>query len=685
MTDYHELRSLVQSYLPSDALALVDRAYEVSRQAHEGQLRHSGEPYVGHPIAVAYILAQYSLDAESICACLLHDVLEDTEWTFEDISQKFGYTIATLVDGVSKLQKIEFPSKAHEQAENLWKMMLAIAQDLRVIIIKLADRIHNMRTLGALRKVKQHRKALETLEIYAPIAARIGMYEFKKEFEELGFSAIYPKRAQVLESAIETASQSQKMMIEEIISYILSQVKGESPSVVCLILKKSAYEIHGIMKKDHIHFRDLRDFCVLEVICKNVDACYQILGILHQAYRPLMDNFRDYIALPKGNGYQSLHTTVMLSQNQRVEIHIRSEQMNAIALRGVAADSQEQYQRVQNWIASMIQARHEQSTSIEFAQQFKEDLHREDLYISDEKGNIWSLPQGSTPIDFAYLHQPTQASYCERAYVDNKLVLLSTPLKNGQTLALKYGVKLALNPGWLVFAGSAKVRAHIHQELRARKHKEATALGEKIFLQALDLLNRDISDLQKSLNQPYWGDLGFSSEATFFLAIGLGKIDVLTVLQSQKGAAAEPVLEMVCTDSAYFLIAPSACCHPDLGDRVRVFSSGQEGWEAHREDCLYSRNGTGSPSFLMKWTLQSSMSIAELEVSVMHQPGALARITQVIAQLHSNIQSVYTDCIMHKMEQKIWICLTVQNMEHLQEIMIKLGEIPFVRHIEHIG
>jgi len=691
MKAYQDLKNLLQVYLPSDSIECIDRAYEVAKQAHEGQFRHSGEPYIIHPIAVAHILAQYRLDSEIICACLLHDVLEDTHWRFDDLAIEFGTTIATLVDGVSKLRKIEYLSRAHQQAENLWKMMLAIAQDLRVIVIKLADRLHNMRTLDALHKAKRCRKALETLEIYAPIAARIGMHEFKKEFEKLGFSALYPMRARVLEAAIERKLAHSQDKVHAVMAYIEQEALNHAlPLVSCLFIKASVYDIYVQMKKEKIRFHDVNDFGVLEIICPNSDACYQVLGRIHQAYRPLIYRFRDYIALPKSNGYQSLHTNIILSNSHRLEIHIRSQKMDHIALRGVASESEEQYQRVQRWIGTMIQARHEKSTSIEFAQQFKEELHRSDIYFFDEKGDIWSLPLGSTAIDFAYLYNLEQAPYCCGVRINNRSASLSRALRNGQIITLSYGSEMSLDPSWLMGATSSKARAHIYQSLRIQKQKEAIILGETLFLQTLKHVNLELEQLIQKLGEQYWEFLGHQSAQSLFLGIGMGTADPYHLIHTCFESPTTPVivssLEAFLGEGGHSLMVPATCCYPTGGDRVRIIPSATEGWTVHKEHCsLLQEKVKGHPSFLMDWKVEQAVSLVDVEIFAMHQFGVLAQITQVIAQLQSNIQSIYSDPNLDRKEQKIRIRLTVRNRDHLLELLSKIRNIPFVSSVQRIG
>ncbi|MEC9320217.1 MAG: RelA/SpoT family protein, partial [Pseudomonadota bacterium] len=471
---FEGLKNQISEYLPSDQVDRVEHAFKVAKDAHSSQKRSSGEPYITHPVAVASLLADMRLDHETLMAALLHDVIEDTEIKEEDLAEMFGSTVAALVEGVSKLDKLQFNSKEEAQAENYRKMIMAMTQDIRVILIKLADRTHNMRTIQHLRPDKRRRIARETLEIYAPLAHRLGIHDVKNELERLGFWALFPWRAKLLESEVKKARGNRREFMERVQHEIHARLEGNSISARVMGREKHLHSIYRKMLNKELRFNQVMDIYAFRVIVDSVDTCYRVLGALHNLYKPIETRFKDYIAIPKSNGYQSLHTSLKGPHGVPVEIQIRTEEMDLMADRGVAAhwlyknndDSGTTAQvRARKWMQSLLELQQSAGSSFEFIENVKSDLFPDEIYVFTPDGRIVELPQGATAVDFAYAVHTDVGNTCVGARVNHRTYSLSKPLETGQTVEVKTVPGSRPNIAWLNFVVTGKARAKIRQFL----------------------------------------------------------------------------------------------------------------------------------------------------------------------------------------------------------------------------
>src|SRR5271156_2296427 len=482
------------SYIKPEDVERLETAYHFSEVAHNGQYRESGDPYISHPLAVASILAQLHLDPQALTAALLHDVMEDTTITKAEIGKKFGKPVADLVDGVSKLDKIEFETHEEAQAENFRKMLLAMARDVRVILIKLADRLHNMRTLDAVPLPKRQRIARETLEIYAPIANRLGLNNIFQELEELCFRYLYPLRYQVLLKAVKAASGNRREVIKKIHDAIDKRLRQEHIEAVVHGRAKDLYSIYRKMRDKHLSFANVLDVFGFRIVVKDVPSCYLALGALHALYNPIPGKFKDYIAIPKGNGYQSLHTTLFGPFGAPVEVQIRTREMLKIAEAGVAshwlykssdASFSELQKKTHQWLQSLLEIQSDSSNSAEFLEHLKVDLFPSEVYVFTPKGKILSLPRGATAVDFAYAVHTDIGNCCVAARINNELVPLRSELKNGDRVEIITATYAKPNPLWLNYVGTVKARSQIRHFLKTTQYRESARLGERLLSQAL--------------------------------------------------------------------------------------------------------------------------------------------------------------------------------------------------------
>lgn len=492
---FEDLKTLLSSYLPAEQVSLVQEAFIVARDAHEGQTRSSGEPYITHPVAVATILAEMRLDYETVSAALLHDVIEDTPVTKEQLAAQFGSAVAELVYGVSKLDKLKFRDHKEAQAENFRKMVMAMVQDIRVILIKLADRTHNMRTLGALRPDKRRRIARETLEIFSPIANRLGIHSFKSELEELGFEALYPMRARILRESVKRARGNRKEVIDSVYKEIDGRLHEAGIKAAVYGREKNLYSIYNKMVKKELHFYEVMDIYAFRVIVDDIDTCYRVLGQMHSLYKPRPGRFKDYIAIPKTNGYQSLHTSLVGPHGVPVEIQIRTEYMDQMADKGVAAHwaykssgdatgSTAQI-RAQRWMKNLLELQQSAGNSFEFIESVKTDLFPDEIYVFTPEGRILELPAGATPVDFAYAVHTDIGNSCVGARVERQPFPLSRPLTSGQTIEIITAPGARPNAAWLNFVVTSRARTKIRQFLKNLRTEESIILGRRLLSHSL--------------------------------------------------------------------------------------------------------------------------------------------------------------------------------------------------------
>ncbi|MWN06446.1 bifunctional GTP diphosphokinase/guanosine-3',5'-bis pyrophosphate 3'-pyrophosphohydrolase [Gilliamella sp. Pas-s95] len=694
MQYFDSLKELVASYLPPKQVELIQDAYLFAKNAHEGQFRCSGEPYITHPVAVATNLAEMRLDYETIIAALLHDTIEDTPVTFQDITNKFGNHVAVLVEGVSKLDKLKFRNRQEAQAENFRKMVLAMTEDVRVILIKLADRTHNMRTLEALRPDKRRRIAKETLEIYAPLAHRLGIHHIKTELEILGFTAMHPNRAKVIEKVIKTARNTRKELIQQILSEIKQRLHDSHIDAKVTGIEKNIYVIYQKMKLREQQFHSIMDIYTFRIVVKDVDACYRALGLVHNLYKPRLNRFKDYIAIPKANGYQSLHSSLIGPHGTPVEVQIRTEDMDQMAEMGVAAhwvynetdelNNTTTQIKAQRWMQSLLELQQSVGNSFEFIENVKSDLFPKEIYVFTPKGRIVQLPEGATAVDLAYAVHSDIGYQCIGAIVDRKPYPLSQPLSSGQTVEIITSPEGRPNANWLNFVVSAKAKLRIRHALKTLKREDAVELGRRLLNLSL-VKSGGISGLSSSQKArvvelaqlPTFDDvlaeIGLGNIMSHFIAKGL---EHKSLLQSKS----EQNKTLVITGSEGVLVTFSKCCHPIPNDPIVGHVSPEKGLTVHHESC---RNITGYQNnpekyISLKWAPDISQRfVAEIWVDILNTQGSLAHILSIINDDNTHLQWLNTE----EKDRQIYtviLQIEVKNTQQLNELIRKISLQPDV-------
>ncbi|AOM41945.1 bifunctional GTP diphosphokinase/guanosine-3',5'-bis pyrophosphate 3'-pyrophosphohydrolase [Xenorhabdus hominickii] len=696
---FESLNQLVLKYLPGDQIDLLKQAYAVARDAHEGQTRTSGEPYITHPVAVSCILAEMRLDHETLMAALLHDVIEDTPATFQDIEQLFGTAVAGLVEGVSKLDKLNFRDKKEAQAENFRKMIMAMVQDIRVILIKLADRTHNMRTLGSLRPDKRRRIARETLEIYSPLAHRLGIHHLKTELEELGFEALYPNRYRVIKEVVKSARGNRKEMIQK----ILSEIEGRltDAGITCTVSgrEKHLYSIYRKMHLKEQRFHSIMDIYAFRVIVDNLDTCYRVLGQMHSLYKPRPGRVKDYIAIPKANGYQSLHTSLIGPHGVPVEVQIRTEDMDQMAEMGVAAHWAYKEQgesgttaqvRAQRWMQSLLELQQSAGSSFEFIESVKSDLFPDEIYVFTPEGRIVELPAGATPVDFAYAVHTDIGHACVGARVDRLPYPLSQTLSSGQTVEIITAPGARPNAAWLNFVVSSKARAKIRQLLKNLKRDDSIGLGRRLLNHALGNGTKVIDIPQENINKEL-ARMKLATLDDLLAEIGLGNAMSVVVARNLLLGAAEKIPNGNANSSRKLpikgadgiLITFAKCCRPIPGDPIIAHISPGKGLVIHHESCRNIRGYQKEPEKFMpvEWDKDiNSDFIAEIKVDMFNHQGALANLTAAINDANSSIQSMNTE----EKDGRVYcafIRLTTKDRIQLANIMRKIRVMPDVMRV----
>ena len=659
--DFSRLVPRLEAYLPAADIPPIQEAYEFSAKAHEGQQRRSGEPYITHPVAVADILAGLHLDAGSIKAALLHDVVEDTPSTLAEIETRFGEDVALLVDGVSKIDHLRFDSAAEAQAESFRKMLLAMAKDLRVILVKLADRTHNMRTIQSLPLDKQQRIARETLDIYAPIANRLGVYSLKIELEELGFKTLYPFRYRVLQRALRRAKGNQRHLLRKIEARLTKGLGDAGIEARVIGREKHLYSIYVKMQRKHIHLSDIVDVFGVRIVVPQVDSCYRALGTAHQLFKPMPGRFKDYISIPRVNGYQSLHTTLFGPNGLPLEIQIRTEEMDKIAERGVAAHWQYKAvdkhtysteERARDWLAGLMEMERA-ANSEEFLETVKADLFPDKVYVFTPKGEIMRLPRGATAVDFAYAVHTDVGNRCVAAKIDRRLVPLKTMLRNGETVEIVTARGARPNPNWVNFVVTAKARNAIRGYLKNLKRDEAQELGRRLLSQELLPYSLSIRKLPKARVDGLLKELAISDIETLFEQLGLGErlAPVVAGMLAQESeadgsdvAAQRKPLDIAGTEG--MVVNYARCCYPIPGDEIVGFMSSGRGIVIHRDNCRNLAEYRKHPS---KWIpVDWKRSVkgefhSEIQVRTLDRVGLLAEVAGRISGTHTNIDHVRVD------------------------------------------
>jgi len=696
-----DLCELLESYLDKEQVSEVYRAYLLGAEAHEGQHRKSGEPYIYHPVAVARILAEMHMDPQSISAAILHDVIEDTGIAKERIEKEFGEEVAELVDGVSKLTQIKFESQAEAQAENFRKMMLAMVRDIRVILVKLADRLHNMRTLGVMRIDKRRRIARETLDIYAPIANRLGMNQIRLELEELGMAALYPMRYRVLSEVVKKARGNRKEILNKIESAIQQRLDEEQLKCRLQSREKHIYSLYKKIRDRAGSFNEVFDVYAFRIIVDNVDTCYRVLGKMHNLYKPVPGKFKDYIAIPKANGYRSLHTVLFGPYGVPVEVQIRTEDMERVAESGIAAHwlykssdkssgANNAQTRAREWLRELLEMQRNAGNSLEFLENVKIDLFPDEVYVFTPAGEILNLKRGATSVDFAYAVHTDVGNTCIAAKIDRRLAPLRTPLLNGQTVEVITAAGAHPNPAWLNFVATAKARSNIRHYLKNLQNDEAAELGQRMLDKALQGLGSTLQDTPEGDLLQIIEEFGFDSCEALCADIGLGNRAAMLVARrlvpAEEGAETQDdghSQPLAIRGTEGMVVHFARCCRPIPGDNIIGFISAGRGLVIHTETCKNLVDYRNRPD---KWIdvqwqpdIESEFPV-EVRVDVTNEKGVLATIASEISALESNIENVSIE-ERGGLDISLNFTLTVRDRQHLARVMRGVRKLTAVMRI----
>ena len=700
----------ISHYLEPDQVRLVRRAYYYAEQAHDVQIRRSGEPYITHPLAVADILADMRLDHQSLIAAMLHDVIEDTGISKQAIDRQFGDTVADLVDGVSKLTQIEFTSRAEAQAENFQKMVMAMASDIRVILVKLADRLHNMRTLGAMQPEKRRRIAQETLDIFAPIANRLGMNSMRMEFEDLCFQSIHPMRATRITAAIRSIHGRRQIPIEEARKAIERHLRSEGFEARVLSREKHIYSIYSKMRQRHKSFSDIMDIFGFRIVVDSPDTCYRVLGSMHALYKPVPGRFKDYIAIPKSNGYQSLHTVLIGMHGVPIEVQIRTEQMEEMANNGISAhwvykqngDAMDaasgSHKRARQWVQNLLELQQNAGSSLEFIENVKIDLFPDEVYVFTPKGTIIELPRGATPVDFAYALHTDLGNQCVGCYINRRLSALSQPLRSGETVEIIRSAGGQPNPVWLDFVVTGKARSNIRQLLKGKQHEDSVELGRRLLNKALAVLGTQLEQIPQAQIDKLLKGTKFSSFEYILEDIGIGnRVAFLTARQlvpesgqadSHSAADASTIHNkpLVITGEEGVTIQYATCCHPLPGDTIIGQITPGRGIVVHTTNCMNARKIRSNPATAIDLSWASEVKgefIVPVSVDIRHQRGMVATLATKINSLDANIESInIIDKDAHN--SRVDIEISVHDRVHLARIMRHIRNIKSVNRIARV-
>ena len=695
----------LSSYLGKDQINNVRRAYYYAEQAHEGQFRHTGDAYVTHPLAVASILSEMHMDHQSLMAAMLHDVIEDTGVTKTAIKSQFGNTVADLVDGVSKLNKITFSSHAEAQAENFQKMAMAMAKDLRVILVKIADRLHNMRTLEVLTSDKRRRIGRETLDIYAPIANRLGMNNVRVEFEELCFTALYPMRARRISAAVKRVRGNRKEIVLQIQTSLEACLEREGLPGRTIGREKHLYSIYEKMRSKHKSFSEIMDVYAFRIVVDSVDACYRVLGAVHSLYKPVPGRFKDYIAIPKANGYQSLHTTLFGMHGVPIEIQIRTEEMEAMANNGIASHwlykssddlPSNAHIRAREWVNGLLDIQKHAGNSLEFIENVKIDLFPDEIYVFTPKGTIFELPAGSTAVDFAYAIHTDVGSSCVACRISRRLAPLSEPLQSGQTVEIITAPGTQPNPAWLSFVITGKARSNIRHYLKNQKYSESVALGRRLLNKALANFGSNLASVAKEnintvLNQTslksldqLLEEIGLGNRMSYLIAQRLTKHSDIALLEN--GSKPEQQESLAIRGSEGMVMNYAKCCHPIPGDPIVGHISSGRGMVIHTDDCNNITEIRDNPEkcVAVSWdpNVEGEFSV-ELRVELENLRGIIATLATTITGAEANIEKIST------VERDarfiiVNLSLNVRNRVHLAHVMKRVRLIKAVTSVTRV-
>lgn len=701
MSQIDDLSAQIETYLEPDQVEKVRRAYSFSAKAHEGQHRLSGEPYIQHPLEVARILAGMHMDHQTLVAAILHDVIEDTATAKEQIKREFGKGVAELVDGVSKLKQIEFDSYAEAQAHNFRKMLMAVAHDIRVILVKLADRLHNMRTLGALPPKKRRLIARETLEIYAPIAQRLGMNSIRLELEELGFAALHPMRNRVLSEQVKKARGHRKEIVNKIKNALKRRLQQEKLPAEIIGREKHLYGIYKKMRNKGLSFAEVFDVYAFRIIVDTVDTCYRVLGTVHNLYKPVPGKFKDYIAIPKANGYQSLHTVLFGPYGVSIEVQIRTKEMDDVGEAGIAAhwlyksgegEKTTAHKRAREWLRGILEIQQTAGNPEEFLEHVKVDLFPDEVYVFTPKGDIIELPRGATAVDLAYTIHTDVGNTCVGARIDRQLAPLSTPLSTGQSVEIITAPGARPNPVWLKFVVTAKARSTIRHYLKNLKHDEAIALGKRMLNLELKNFSLSFDDISPRQLATALKSFNLNDKNELLEDLGLGKRMAPLVarrlapsprepwkLPWKRGSASARPLFIKGTEG--MVVSFPKCCYPIPGDPILGFASAGRGIVVHHQSCKNVAEYRKEPEkwVNVEWETQVDRYFpAAIRMNVTNQRGVLATVAAAIADEGANIENVEMQDRDDRYIRLSFV-IAVRDRNHLARVMHK------VRGVKHVS
>jgi guanosine-3',5'-bis(diphosphate) 3'-pyrophosphohydrolase len=687
------------SYLDPDQIKQVVKAYHFAEDAHKGQMRKSGEPYITHPLAVANILASMHMDHQCLMAALLHDVIEDTSIPKHTLGQEFDNEVAELVDGVSKLKSM-FQTRAEAQAENFQKMTLAMAKDIRVILVKLADRLHNMRTLGHLDGERRRRIAKETLEIYAPIALRLGMNNIRIEFEELGFRAMYPLRSTMIEKAVRKARGNRTEVISKIQESIAACLERDGISAKVFGREKHLYSIYDKMRSKRKSFNEIMDVYAFRILVDSVDNCYRSLGSVHNLYKPVAGRFKDYIAIPKANGYQSLHTTLFGMHAIPIEIQIRTHDMETVANNGIAGhylyksndeSTTGSHERAREWMKGLLELQQSAGNSLEFIENVKMDLFPDEVYVFSPVGEIYDLPQGATPIDFAYAVHTDIGNSCVACRIDRRLAPLSATLDSGQTVEIIRAPGAQPNPAWLGFVVTGKARSSIRHSLKQQQSSESTALGKRLLERALEQHNMAIKSISPSSLATLLEERKIESLDDLLAEIGLGNQMAGVIVKRILGeedelfdAADGSPLAIKGTEG--LVVTYARCCRPIPGDPIIGHVSAGRGIVIHTDGCNNMADLREKPEELMtvRWEPNVAQEFSvELRLELEHDRSIIAVVASTVAAANANIERIN---LVEKDAHLgiVNVVIAVHDRVHLANVIKKLRTLKGINRIVRV-
>jgi GTP pyrophosphokinase len=707
MSEIAEFTRHLGHYLPPPDVALVERAFEFSESAHRGQFRKSGEPYITHPLAVASILSEWQLDAEGLAAALLHDVMEDTSVTRTELETTFGKPVAAMVDGLSKLDQIEFATREDAQAESFRKMLLAMARDVRVILIKLADRLHNMRTLDAMAPGHRKRIARETIDIYVPIANRLGLNALFLELQDLSFKHLFPLRYRILAHAIKTARGNRREVMNRLLDVIRDGFAKAGITAVVTGREKTVYSVYKKMREKRYTFSQVFDIYGVRVLVADKSTCYRALGVLHELYKPIPGKFKDYIAIPKANGYQSLHTTLFGPFGTPLEAQLRTHDMHRVAEAGVAAhwlyksggqlDLAEAQRETHRWLQSLLEIQSESRDSKEFLEHVKGDLFPDEIYLFTPKGKIMALPRGATAVDFAYGVHTDIGHHCVAARINYELLPLRSELKNGDHVEILTSPTARPNPSWLSFVATGKARSRIRHYLKGLQQKESAALGERLLNQALATLKVEPESVTWERWEALAKEYGAKTQLEILADIGTGKRLSFVVAQALTRPAGKADEASATTGNATakpaalslrgvegVAIQYAKCCRPIPGDSiVGQFRKGQ-GLIVHLRDCATLRKQRYDIGELVdvEWAPDvQGVFDCGVRVLVADRRGLLAELATTIGDADANIDAVSMERP-DGGEVAMFFGVQVRDRRHLAHTMRALRRVSDVRRVQ---